>query len=142
MRETASPRDGSLIRGSCPSATDPARSGAPLLLAFGDTVGDDQSSLPSLAAVLRKNTEIKKRTNIQRYNGLKVGVSQISACSCSVQVQLVQSANVEHVQRVRYKRCKRNPSRYRQISICVGKFLGNFFALRAQANFESNLEKS
>jgi hypothetical protein len=31
---------------------------------------------------------------------------------------------------------------YRQISTATGKFLGNFCALRAQANFRSNFEKS
>jgi hypothetical protein len=97
--------------------------------------------LPSLAAVLRtqehRDQEEDKDPALQRPKGRRE-----SDICVQLQVQLVLSANVEHVQRVRYKRCKRNPSRYRQISICVGKFLGHFFALRAQANFESNLEKS
>ena len=41
-----------------------ARSKIDALLAFGNTVGDDQSSLPNLAGVLRKNTELKKKTKI------------------------------------------------------------------------------
>eukprot|EP00966_Prymnesium_polylepis_P211797 4905368-Prymnesium_polylepis.1 len=46
------------------------RSKLDALLAFGDTVGDDQESLPSLAAVLRKNTELKKKTKIHEWYGL------------------------------------------------------------------------
>ena len=46
-----------------------ARSKIDALLAFGDTVGDDQSSLPNLAAVLRKNTELKKKTKTREWYG-------------------------------------------------------------------------
>ena len=46
-----------------------ARSKIDALLEFGDTVGDDQSSLPNLAAVLRKNMELKKRTKIHEWYG-------------------------------------------------------------------------
>lgn len=46
-----------------------ARSKIDALLAFGNTVGDDQSSLPNLAAVLRKNTELKKKTKIHEWYG-------------------------------------------------------------------------
>ena len=44
-----------------------ARSKVDALLSFSDTVGDDQSSLPNLAAVLRKNTELKKNTKIHEW---------------------------------------------------------------------------
>jgi hypothetical protein len=46
-----------------------ARSKIDALLAFGATVGDDHSSLPNLAAVLRKNTELKKRVKIHEWYG-------------------------------------------------------------------------
>ena len=46
-----------------------ARSKIDALLAFGDTVGDDQSSLPNLAAVLRKNTELKKKLKTREWYG-------------------------------------------------------------------------
>lgn len=46
-----------------------ARSKIDALLAFGDTVGTDQSSLPNLAAVLKKNTEIKKKTKMYEWYG-------------------------------------------------------------------------
>jgi len=36
-----------------------ARSEIEAALAWGETVGDDQSSLPNVAAVLRKNTTLK-----------------------------------------------------------------------------------
>ena len=46
-----------------------ARSKIDALLAFGSTVGNDHSSLPNLAAVLRKNTELKKKVKIHEWYG-------------------------------------------------------------------------
>ena len=46
-----------------------ARSKVDALLSFGSTVGDDQSSLPNLAAVLRKNTELKKKMKTREWYG-------------------------------------------------------------------------